>query len=100
MSGYSNAQFEEFKPVPRQKAVAKPVEVTFSEILSIEKHGEGGVWVLDALHLADGTRFVPTPEQLARIDPKPGDYVVWQEDGYCYLNPKQVFERKYKSIDD
>lgn len=39
-----------------------------------------------------------TPEQLARMTPAPGDYVVVQSDGYTYLNPKDVFERKYSPI--
>jgi hypothetical protein len=29
------------------------------------------------------------------MQPKSGDYLVRQEDGYEYLNPKEVFERKY-----
>lgn len=32
----------------------------------------------------------------ARYQPKVGDYYVVQEDGYVYVNPKQVFERKYR----
>lgn len=40
----------------------------------------------------------PTPEMLSRITPKIGDYLVIQEDGYQYLNPKHVFERKYSSV--
>lgn len=35
---------------------------------------------------------------LARFTPAPGDYFVRQEDGYTYLNPKAVFERKYKEL--
>ena len=30
--------------------------------------------------------------------PVAGDYVVTQEDGYQYLNPKEVFERKYSPV--
>jgi hypothetical protein len=43
-----------------------------------------------------GTRFA-TKEMCSRMVPVPGDYFVIQEfDGYVYLNPKDVFERKYR----
>ena len=32
---------------------------------------------------------------IARYVPKTGDYLVTQEDGYIYVNPREVFERKY-----
>lgn len=32
---------------------------------------------------------------LARLMPAVGDYLVTQEDGYEYFNPREVFERKY-----
>lgn len=35
---------------------------------------------------------------LARYVPEVGDYLVTQEDGYEYFNPKEVFERKYHAI--
>lgn len=35
---------------------------------------------------------------LARYTPVGGDYWVQQEDGYIYLNPKEVFERKYSPV--
>ena len=38
------------------------------------------------------------PEMTARMKPVPGDYYVKQADGYVYLNPKDVFERKYSLI--
>ena len=34
----------------------------------------------------------------ARYIPNIGDYWVVQEDGYAYLNPKDVFERKYSPL--
>ncbi len=34
----------------------------------------------------------------ARYVPNIGDYWVVQEDGYAYLNPKDVFERKYSPL--
>lgn len=33
---------------------------------------------------------------MARYTPVVGDYWVVQEDGYIYLNPRDVFERKYQ----
>lgn len=47
------------------------------------------------LVLEDSSRVTPTPEMVSRMTPKPGDYWVIQSDGYIYLNPKDVFERKY-----
>ena len=35
---------------------------------------------------------------VARYVPQPGDYFVTQEDGYTYVNPKAVFERKYSQL--
>ena len=34
----------------------------------------------------------------ARYQPKIGDYLVRAEDGYEYLNPANVFERKYSEV--
>lgn len=39
-----------------------------------------------------------TPEMMARYTPVVGDYLVKQDDGYLYLNPKAVFERKYTQL--
>lgn len=36
----------------------------------------------------------------ARYFPKLGDYWVIQDDGYKYLNPKDVFERKYSALNN
>ena len=35
---------------------------------------------------------------LARYHPQIDDYLVIQEDGYTYVNPKSVFERKYNQV--
>ncbi|HKM79570.1 MAG TPA: hypothetical protein VJY15_01215 [Candidatus Acidoferrum sp.] len=43
---------------------------------------------------------IATYEMCSRIRPQPGDYWVTQEDGYEYLNPKDVFERKYHLVED
>jgi len=47
------------------------------------------------LALDNGENVVATPEMQSRMIPKPGDYWVVQSDGYVYLNPQEVFERKY-----
>jgi len=44
--------------------------------------------------------YVATPEMCARMEPSVGDYWVIQSDGYIYLNPKEVFERKYHLIEE
>ena len=52
------------------------------------------------LKLSDGSDFIADAGMLARMVPGPGDYVVTQADGYVYLNPGDVFERKYRLDDD
>jgi len=49
--------------------------------------------------LGDGTVRIIGPEMTSRHKPSVGDYLVMQEDGYIYVNPKDVFERKYRVID-
>lgn len=51
-----------------------------------------------SLELTNGERVVAPPEVFARYGPQPGDYWVVQEDGYAYINPRHVFERKYSPI--
>jgi len=53
--------------------------------------GEPGV----TLVLDDGQRVAANEGMLARYNPVEGDYWVVQDDGYTYLNPREVFERKY-----
>ncbi len=48
------------------------------------------------LRLEDGSAFQATPGMIARYLPLVDDYVVTQEDGYVYVNPKAVFKRKYR----
>lgn len=51
------------------------------------------------LVLEDGRSVLAEPGMTSRMTPVEGDYWVIQlSDGYTYLNPKAVFERKY-SID-
>jgi hypothetical protein len=70
------------------KYVANPVEVDAFRIKAI--------WQGRDFLLEDGQERSATPEMLARITPHVGDYWVVQSDGYEYLNPKDVFERKYR----
>lgn len=78
---------------------ANPVPVNAATILEAtpcydsNDNFEGAV-----LRLSDGRNFSATVEMCARYKPVPGDYLVTQEDGYEYLNPKDVFERKYSAI--
>ena len=52
------------------------------------------------LTLDDGQTTTATAAMLSRYEPVPGDYWVVQDDGYEYVNPKSVFERKYSLIDE
>jgi hypothetical protein len=78
------------------KYIANPVEVDAFKILSMGPKCmiEGQI---DAIMLAidNGESVIATAEMTSRMTPKPGDYWVIQSDGYIYLNPKEVFERKY-----
>ena len=73
------------------KYKANPIIVNAYKIISNERL---------CFQLENGRNFFPTPEMLARITPEIGDYLVIQEDGYKYFNPKHVFERKYSKIED
>ena len=75
------------------KYIANPVEVDAFEILSVSKEGQVGGSL--ALKLDTGNIVVADTPMMARYKPQPGDYWVRQADGYVYLNPKDVFERKY-----
>ena len=77
------------------KYQANPVTVDAFKIISI---GNDGAQLLLELEDAEDL-YEPTPAMLSRITPKVGDYLVIQEDGYHYLNPKDVFERKYSRIE-
>jgi hypothetical protein len=78
------------------KYVANPVIVDAYKIISIhpmnkdDKHKN--------LTLDNDTVVMATPEMLARIDLEIGDYWIIQSDGYIYLNPKEVFEKKYSPL--
>jgi hypothetical protein len=76
--------------------VANPVRVNAIQITSVYPTGanESGVLV----KCGNGDEIRLTEVMLTRHWPAVGDYVVTQEDGYVYLNPKDVFERKYSAI--
>lgn len=90
--------------------VANPVEVDAFRITAIEECPRPTISELNAilnegkqplegliLTLEDGQKVNATPEMTARMLPTTGDYwVIQKADGYIYLNPKDVFERKYR----
>ncbi len=76
------------------KYQANPVMVDAFKIVGIgPKTPEGTLLALD-----NGESVVATPGMTSRMTPIPNDYWVIQEDGYVYLNPASVFERKYSLI--
>jgi hypothetical protein len=75
------------------KYIANPVEVDAWKITDIETiRQEGSRFIA----LENHSKVLIAPEMLSRIAPQVGDYYVRQADGYVYLNPKDVFERKYR----
>jgi hypothetical protein len=81
--------------------VANPVRVEAAVIVDVDITGpvpDCGVDVI--VSLADGTQkdVHLSDEMVSRFIPGPGDYLVTQEDGYQYINPKAVFERKYRLV--
>jgi hypothetical protein len=77
------------------KYQANPVIVDAEEIVSVgDVLGDGSVH----LALRNGANFTADAGMIARMKPVAGDYWVKQSDGYVYLNPKEVFERKYSPL--
>lgn len=74
------------------KYIANPVIVDAHIIIGVSAILPNG-----GMHLAlqNGSQFDATKDMISRFIPGSGDYVVIQSDGYVYLNPKDVFERKY-----
>lgn len=72
--------------------IANPVRVTALQIVEVmsDNYGNGLM-----LRLEDNSTKAATPAMISRYVPVPGDYLVTQEDGYTYINPREVFERKY-----
>jgi hypothetical protein len=75
------------------KYIANPVEVDAEQIERIIPGSSDSPLILK---LAGGRLFSPSREMMSRMTPTIGDYVVTQADGYIYLNPKDVFLRKYR----
>jgi hypothetical protein len=79
--------------------IANPVEVEAFRIVAIGTSRAHGDEVLETrIELEDGRWVTATGEMTARMFPRVGDYWVIQSDGYIYLNPKAVFERKYSAL--
>lgn len=71
--------------------VAKPVLVQAGVITEVHSHDANHMKVV----LDNGDEKLVNLGMTSRMQPVIGDYYVIQEDGYVYLNPKAVFERKY-----
>lgn len=78
----------------KQSYIAKPILVSAYLITGIQSIVEGAMLALEGV---DTEHFVDHA-MLARYTPAPGDYLVTQDDGYTYVNPKAVFERKYAKV--
>lgn len=77
------------------KYVANPVEVDAQIIIEVGPiEGNGST----KLNLQNGDVVTADKGMISRYIPKEGDYWVTQSDGYIYLNPKEVFERKYSPV--
>lgn len=77
------------------KYQAKPVLVDAHIIV-----GVGPILSNGSMHCAiqNGDNVIATKEMISRFIPQAGDYWVIQADGYTYVNPKDVFERKYEAV--
>lgn len=77
---------------------ANPVEVSAYRITEVAKKAnkDGSL----AVTLENGDEVVAEEGMLSRITPSVGDYWVVGDDNYIYLylNPKEVFERKYSAV--
>jgi hypothetical protein len=74
------------------KYIANPVEVDAHRVVRV---GTSGLEQDVRLELENGEWVTANTGMTARMFPVVGDYWVIQSDGYIYLNPKEVFERKY-----
>ena len=79
--------------------VTDPPKPTIAELEAILNQNKNPIrGLLLELEGRVGSEVVATPEMTSRMEPVPVDYWVVQSDGYVYLNPKDVFERKYHRI--
>lgn len=78
------------------KYIANPVKVDAYKITSVKTQQLDGIKDFDGeVTLDNGETKKLESGMMARYVPKEDDYYVVQEDGYVYLNPKEVFEKKY-----
>lgn len=81
---------------------AQPVRVNAKQITKVDHLIDKSDPLLTGcrFEFADGSEFQPRVDSgmLSRYVPVVGDYLVTQEDGYEYFNPKDVFERKYRRL--
>ena len=80
------------------KYQALPVIVDAFEIVSVQDMPEADPPLPRKVATNDGQNRLASSDMQARYIPKVGDYWVIQSDGYEYLNPKEVFERKYAPV--
>lgn len=77
------------------KYQANPVIVDAYRITEVhEGTKKNPYWI----ELENGQKVIATPDMVSRMTPAVDDYWVIQSDGYIYLNPKLVFERKYSPV--
>lgn len=78
---------------------ANPVIVDAFKIIAIGTRAAEGETRLQLEGNPSYPEFVTaTAAMCSRMTPSVGDYWVIQSDGYVYLNPKDVFERKYSPV--
>lgn len=77
------------------KYQANPVIVDAQIIISV-----GAILPDGSMDIAlqNGTTVKAEKGMISRYIPQEGDYWITQSDGYIYLNPKEVFERKYSPL--
>lgn len=80
------------------KYQANPVIVDAFKIVSVQNMPDADPALARDVATDDGINRVATAAMCSRYIPQAGDYWVIQSDGYEYLNPKDVFERKYSPL--
>ena len=80
------------------KYIADPVEVEAFVILGVLEALNHNISITIEEDLGTISNISISKEMTSRYYPVTGDYYVIQSDGYAYLNPKNVFERKYSPI--
>ncbi len=76
---------------------ARPVGVQARKIIAILGAMSGGGRLVK---LDDHSTYSLDPAMTARVFPTVGDYLIVGQDGYAYINPSDVFERKYEPLYD